>query len=137
MRYPLVAFLAVLLVTCGTEPSTVATTVPMPSPSPLPSATPAASATQAEEGPSFTATFSGAEATVTNHTDSPAWVEVAWELQQPDGRWWRYYVEAHSIPAGAESRYHPDCLFPGTTLTVVLGHGLFHRSWYGGVAYCR
>lgn len=87
--------------------------------------------------PSFTAEFPGqGNAVVTNHTDSPAWVQVVWSVLQEDGTWWTYYVEAHTIEAGGSSTYRPDCVRAGLLEVYVVGHGLYRREWIDPPGYC-
>ena len=75
-------------------------------------------------------------AAVRNPGDSPAQVEVEWSLQRPDGSWWPYYSEAATLPPGTERVFRPDCVWPGLGEVSVVGHGLTHREWYDGAAFC-
>jgi hypothetical protein len=116
--------LPVVLESSGEVAPTTATATTTPAPTTTP------------EPASFTAEWGrGLMAHVTNHTDSHAWVEVEWALQQPDGSWWTYWRESAVIGPGDTRRFRTDCVLRGLGQVSVRGHGLWHRE-FQAQSYC-
>lgn len=59
---------------------------------------------------------------VASGMESPAWIQVVWEHEGGARE-----VKSATVPALGEVRLSPECLYPGTTLVSVPGHGLWHR----------